>query len=664
MNHNLIKKLTSGALLISMAAYTAPILAFTKDETVYSKLDNNGSIKETIVNNHLKNIDGDETLNDLTDLLNIVNVGGDESFKQDGNELVWKAKGNDIYYQGKSKKDLPIEIKIKYELNGKEVDPKDIVGKSGKVKITIEYINHDSHEAYINNKYETLYTPFVVVCGTIINNADNKNITVSTGKVVDNGNQSYVVGIALPGMQESLGIDKSKIEIPNKVEISLESSNFELGNILTYATPKIIEDKDLHLVDKLDSIFNKLDTLQSSSEQLKNGASELSSGAIELSNGAQTFSSKSHEFNQALNLISNGTSTVNSSYSLIDDGIGSVNSGATKLQSGAEKLNTGINTLTNSLSALPESIATINNGTSGVVSGLDTLSAGVDSLIESSQSTATTLGTTLSNIVTSSDNSIAVLNANNQSLQAAINSLDPTTQADIISGLEAQIEDNNSAITSYTTAKAEAGQGLANLQAASLNGQNSITALQNGFSNIKSVMSQIDAGVTELNVKSQALPENLIELSAGSNAIAAGTTELAEGTTNLSDGSTQLRYGINSLDENTQKLADANNQLTDGADTLSEGASKLSDGAKTLSDGMTKFDNEGIKVIYNFVNGNVKGLASRVKKLKELSKDYNNFTMLNNDDNGEVKFVYVIDSLKNDNDNKNDEIIIEDKKKN
>ena len=47
-------KLISSTLLFSMLAYSsAPVLAYTKEESVYSKLDNNGIAYQTIVSNHL-----------------------------------------------------------------------------------------------------------------------------------------------------------------------------------------------------------------------------------------------------------------------------------------------------------------------------------------------------------------------------------------------------------------------------------------------------------------------------------------------------------------------------------------------------------------------------------------------------------------------------------
>lgn len=275
MNNKIITKITSGVLLLTILGYTTPIFAFTKDETVYSKINSNGDVYNTLVNSHIKNNEHVKIINDMSDLLNITNVHGDESFEQNGSNLIWDADGSDIYYQGDTKKELPIDCEITYELNGEQISANDIIGKSGKVKITLNYINKDSHTISINGKKDTLYTPFTIVCGTIINNENNKNIEISSGKVIDNGNKTIVLGLCFPGLQDSLNLSKNTVEIPSKVEISMDATDFELNNIITYVTPKIIEKDDLSFLDDIDKIYSKVDTLQDASQKLEDGANTL-----------------------------------------------------------------------------------------------------------------------------------------------------------------------------------------------------------------------------------------------------------------------------------------------------------------------------------------------------------------------------------------------------
>ena len=134
-----------------------------------------------------------------------------------GNSLIWKADQKDIYYQGESQKELPVECQIKYELDGKEAKPEEIVGKTGHVKITIQYTNKEEHKVNINGMEQKMYTPFVAVAGTVLQNDTNKNIEISNGKVINDGSKTLVMGMALPGLQESLKVDKTDMEIPDSI---------------------------------------------------------------------------------------------------------------------------------------------------------------------------------------------------------------------------------------------------------------------------------------------------------------------------------------------------------------------------------------------------------------------------------------------------------------
>lgn len=135
MKNKIFSKVTSSVLLCTILTYTtSPVFAYTKDETVYSKLNQNGENYETLVSNHLVNDAKEDLINDISDLLNIKNVNGEETFTQKGNQIIWDSNGNDIYYQGESKKDLPIDMKVKYELNGEEISAEDLARKKWKCK--------------------------------------------------------------------------------------------------------------------------------------------------------------------------------------------------------------------------------------------------------------------------------------------------------------------------------------------------------------------------------------------------------------------------------------------------------------------------------------------------------------------------------------------------
>lgn len=278
MKKNLLK-ITNASLALTMLLVSLPInaKALTKDETVYGKFDNTGKIKSVYVNEHLINNTKESELKDYTELKEIFNLNGDETFNVDGSSIVWNSNGNDIFYQGKYENDLPVTLKITYKLDGKETNVSDMLGKSGKVDITIKYTNNDKHSMLINGKYETLYTPFVVMFGTSINETNTSNITINNGKVVSNGSKNFIVGISTPGLYESLKI--SNFKDLDTIKISYDTTCFELGSTYSVITPKVIDESDLKIFDKIDDLSNKVNTLQKNTDLIESNTLKLYNGS-------------------------------------------------------------------------------------------------------------------------------------------------------------------------------------------------------------------------------------------------------------------------------------------------------------------------------------------------------------------------------------------------
>lgn len=566
MKKSISKTIAGIAICAVTACYTGPVLAYTKDETVYSKLNLEGNQYKTIVSTHIKNEENEEILKDISNLLNIENTNGDERFEKDGDNLTWKSDGKDIYYQGETQKELPIECTIKYELNGEEIQAKDIVGKEGNVKITLTYTNKDEHTVNINGKNTKLYTPFVVVAGTIIDTENNKNINITNGKVIDNGNKVIAMGMAFPGLQESLNISKEKIEIPNQVKISMDSKDFEMGSIMNFVTPKVIE--DISMLDDIEEIYSKVNTLESSSKQIEEGANTLKQGT-------STYSQKMQEFESAMTQLSNGMTNANNSYNKINEGIGT-------LSKSSKQLSNGIDTIVSKVDQIevPDNSAKI---------------------------------TELEKLITVNTNSINLLNATNEGLKAQIT---PELSEEAIKTLKTQIQGNETLVKVLG----------ANIQAQ----KETIATLQS-----------IDtSSINELKIGLQQL-QNGLKL-------------LNNGTQTLESGSKEMKKGLNTLDASSNQILKANHQLTEGAKTIDDGATKL-------EQGISKFNKEGIQKICDYINKDVKDVTNRVEKLSELSKDYNNFTMLEDGANGEVKFIMIIDAIEKQEDTKQDAIINEEK---
>lgn len=658
-NNKVISKVISGALLCSMVGYTFPVFAYTKDETVYSKMDSNGKNYKTIVSTHIKNTENADLINDLSDLLNVKNTSGDETYTQDGNKFVWNANKNDIYYQGESSKELPIECNVKYELDGKELSASEIAGKSGKVKITLQYTNKEERTVDINGKKVKMYVPFVVVAGTIIENENARNIEVSSGKVVDDGSKTVVVGMAMPGLQESLGLSDDEVEIPSNVEITMDATNFETSSIMSYVTPKVLEEDDLKVFDNLDEIYGQVNTLQTSMNQIQDGANTLKDGTTELATGANTLKDGvTTAYNGAQTISSEVAKSTQSLKNDKSEALDSKTLESIKQQAAAsskltEEQKTQIKAQAQTSSVLTEEQkAQIKAQAAAKAQLTDDQKAQIIALakqgavLTKDQEAEITSQAKASSILTEEQKAAIITNA-----QANY----PTTLTDTEKALLIATAQSTATQTAVNTALATA----------------KTTAEQTAVATALAVAQKVaieTAETTAVETAQQIATQTAITTALTTAQSTATTTAMQTSTTVAKQVGNQAKRTftsqvvsqMNTLGNGLNQLTSGLSELNNGAATLADGTSQVNDGAATLAEGIKTFNEEGIKKICNYINGDVKDLTTRAQKLTDLSKDYNNFTMLDGENDGEVKFIMIADAVKKQEDseqNKEDAVL-------
>lgn len=530
-----------------------------KEETVYISTKSDGSIKNVIVSDWLKNKDNSSTLSDLTDLTNIENVKGYEEFIQntDGS-ITWNSEGNDIYYQGKTSKELPISIKISYFLDGAEIPANEIAGKSGNITIRFDYINNSSAIKTINGEDTTIYTPFVTVTGMILPSDTFNNVKISNGKIISDGNNLIVVGIAMPGMSESLNLDNSSdISIPDYIEINADVNNFALMSTATIATPDLFSNINIDDIDSLKNLENSLNELTNASTQLVNGTEELTAGTNKLKSGSSNLYTGILEFNRGLTTAKSGADNLVDAYE-------------NKVIDGSKKLNEGLSQLNSAVSDLGNIELTI----SSMISEL-------------------------------ADKKSELLNSS-QMLNAAISELDNQIQSgniDASSALEqykiyySKLGQANGAISVIDELISSINQmDLANLDIDLL--KSSVNSLSSGASNLCD-------GINQLYVGTKSLQTGLNELSQGSCTISEGALQLDNGISSLLNGAITLNNGMNTFNNNgIQKLSDTYNQ---SIIPLQERLNALKD----LS------DNYGV---FSKINPNQKGTCKFIITTESISK--------------------------------------------
>ena len=321
----------------------------SKDETVYVLTGADGSVKKIIVSDWLKNELGSASVADKSDLSDIENVKGDESYTINGDNMtVWDAQGNDIYYQGNIQKELPVGLSVRYYLDGKSVSPEELKGKSGKVAIRFDYENRQYETVQINGANQRIYVPFAMLTGMILDNDTFQNVQITNGKLVNDGDRTVVMGLAFPGLQENLNLSRDDLSIPDSVEITADVTNFSLGMTVTLACNDLFSqlgDVDLTSLDStsaLDQLTGAMDQLLSGSSSLYEGLSTLLDKSGELVSGVE-------ELAQGAAAIKSGADSVDDGAAQLKAGLADLSSGLNTLSANSEALNSGAKQVFNSL---------------------------------------------------------------------------------------------------------------------------------------------------------------------------------------------------------------------------------------------------------------------------------------------------------------------------
>lgn len=332
-----------------------------KDESVYLISDANGNVNKTIVVDHLKNKDKKDTLEDASNLSDIENVKGKEKFTQSGDKLTWQAGGKDIYYQGTATAEPPVTQKVTYYLDGKEISPEDLAGKSGKVKIRFDYTNTTSYTETVNGEKQTVSVPFAAITGLVLGDGF-ENIEVTNGKAEVSDSSSVVLGYALPGLKDSLGIkDKDldgDVNIPEYMEMTADVENFSMPAAMTF----VVNASDYVSTDGIDTsdLDDMINDLKDASTQLQDGSKTLAEGTDTLSDGLSTLQSKLGTFSSGVGTLQSGLKTYTDGVSTLSGGLntlgsksGTLVSGVSKLSKGTSALNAGVQELDKTLQAGP-----------------------------------------------------------------------------------------------------------------------------------------------------------------------------------------------------------------------------------------------------------------------------------------------------------------------
>lgn len=386
-----VKVVGSVVLSAVMAGSMMPVTVFAqnndenpteKTETVYSVLNSDGSISDTIVSSWLHDEDGINNIKETLNLTDVKNIKSNEKPSKDGNTYTWNAKGNDVYYEGTATKQLPVSVKLRYELDGQEMSAKDMEGKSGHLKLTISFTNNYSEVKNINGKSIVIHPSYLAGGMLNMSTGNFTNVKCESGKIVNDGTNEMLAFANIPGLNETLksaGLDKvnNQLGISDDVTVEADVNNFDLGSIMVGMTNEIDLASELGDIDSVSELTDGIDQLIEADDQLIDGSKQLYDGTTQLKEGIAPLSSaypQIETLTNAFDQLHDGTTTLSTGLNQYTAGVDQLNvvskQNLYKLSMGATTLNTSLNN--------KESKSQLNQ----LVQGSQALDAGIQNLNE------------------------------------------------------------------------------------------------------------------------------------------------------------------------------------------------------------------------------------------------------------------------------------------
>ena len=593
-------RFASAALAVALAAscaapaFAAGSSSFTKSETVYAVMNDDGSISSTTVSEHVYSASGLSNVTDKSSLTNIQNTESDAAFTQNGEDITWNTDDTDVYYKGDTDRSLPISAKITYAMDGQEAALEDLIGKSGHLTVTIALTNSETDTITVNGAERTIVTPLITAVGVIFGE-DASNVTAEHGIIESAAKSSVAAFVTLPGVKDSLSgllpdeVDTIEDYLQDTITVEADVTELTCPQVMmacatstaALGTDNVFDLSSINdLTDGINQLNDAMSQLLDGASQLEDGTSQLRSGVLALLDGANTLNNGAAALDEGLGQLTNGLDTLSANNSALNSGAQQVADGV--LASANKTLKEGglIDTdmTWDNYAAVIDNILTINDKTlaAGRRKMVRTIWEQAPSFKDSQLDLALYLSATKTN----------------HDLEAALHLMqnyDPS----MLSGLVQLLTSDDA----KATAKAELKYQVENSQDMA-----DVRALKDSLSQIQLFVSSV-------------------------NQYTAGVQSAADGAHSAKDGSAQLAAGTQTL--------------YDGVNTLNTGASQLNDGAGQLNDGLNQFNEEGISKLTGALDEDqLHGLKTVLDEMTDRLENYTSFAGAPDDAENSVKFIY------------------------
>lgn len=605
--------------------------ALRRDETVYVIANTDGSVRQIIVSDWIQNGLAAAQVEERSELSQVEAVKGSATYTlgQD-NARVWDAQGQDLYYQGSIEKALPVDMTVTYQMDGQTVTPGQIAGKSGHVTIRFDYENRQYEMVEIDGTEEKIYVPFAMLTGLLLDSDRFTNVTVSNGKLFCDGSHTAVVGVAFPGLQEDLAMEKDRLDIPDYVEIEADVKDFSLATAVTVASSGLFDQLDDEALEKLElgELTDGIGRMTDAMDQLMDGSSQLYDGLCTLLDSSQQLIDGVDQLCQGLNELTAHNSQLNGGAKQVFESlIAAANSqlqtsGLTVPELTVDNYSQVLESLLQQLdgaSAYAESEAR-KKIEAAVAAQQEQVSAAVEQAVE--QQVAAQVEQAVEQQVWQQVLSAAGLTKETYDAGIAAGAISQKQQEQLQAALKAQMA-------------SETIKGLISQTKAAKMESEELRAL------IEQKTEQTMAELVEENLQSEEVQSQIRSAAEQASAGAQSIRSLKE----QLDSYQSFYQGLLAYTAGVAQARDGAAQLQSSLPALADGVTRLRDGSMELSDGLRQFREEGIQKLADALGGDLGQLSSRLKAIREVARHYCSFSGDGTDMPSQVRFIYRMEAI-------------------
>lgn len=506
----------------------------SREEVVYANLSPDGGVKEVYVVSVLHNGDAG-TVNDYGDYAAVKNLTDTGPVTLQGDQVTADVPKGDFYYQGTLlRPELPWSIDVSFTLDGAELTPDELAGKSGHVAINIRTIqNLNTDPLFFDN--------YLLQISVTLDTSKCANITAPGGLVANAGINKLVTYTVMPGKAGDMTVET-------------DAADFSMNGIELSAVPLSMR------LDPPDTSAMKADLqkLTDAVAELNDGLAQLENGSLELKNGAGDLSGGSSSFAAGLRDLTGSAAGLYGGSAQIKEALNTIASSMNGAPGGSLDLS--------GLMRLPDGLLQLAAGLDGVSSGLMELNAGFTASYAPLKAALLEIpGTAISdaewarlyqNNPGDKDllDQLAAYYASAVKTKAVFENVQPlfdTMESSLnqLSASAGQISGALKETAAQIKAALEGSEAFAQLSQLS----SGLVALSEQYGEFHEGLMLFTGGVSELN-------KNYGSLNAGLSGLRDGAAELSGGLGKAADGVSELHDGVSDLpqktDEEIQKLLD------------------------------------------------------------------------------------------------------------